>query len=68
MLQESVYAKLALNSTAVEAIVSNIRKNKPAKGLIQILTITEKQYSRMEFILGEKKTDIVNNDGRIVLL
>ena len=29
MLQESVYCKLALNSTAVNAIVDNVHKNKP---------------------------------------
>lgn len=32
MLQESVYCKLALNSTAVNAIVENIHKNKPEEG------------------------------------
>ena len=31
MLQESVYCKLALNSTAVNAIVENIHKNKFTK-------------------------------------
>ena len=29
MLQESVYCKLALNGTAVNAIVDNVHKNKP---------------------------------------
>lgn len=68
MLQESVYAKLLLNNTAAEAITASIRKNKPPKGLIQILTITEKQYSRMEFILGEHQSEVIDTDERLVVL
>ena len=34
MMQESVYCKLAQNSTMADAIVENIRKNKPADGLV----------------------------------
>lgn len=68
MLQESVYAKLLLNSTAVCMIAENVRKNKPPKGLIQILTVTEKQFSRMEFILGEFESDVVDSDERLIIL
>ena len=42
MLQESVYCKM-ITSPSVENSVKNlIYKNKPAEGLVQILTITEK--------------------------
>ena len=34
MMQESVYSKLALNATVAEAIVGNLRKNKPETGLV----------------------------------
>ena len=50
MLQESVYCKLALNSTAVRTIVDNVHKNKPEEGLIQLLSVTEKQYAKMDII------------------
>ena len=50
MMQESVYSKLALNTTVSGAIVNNIKKNKPKTGLVQILVITEKQFSKMEFV------------------
>ena len=46
MLQESVYCKLALNTTAVNGIVDQIHKNKPEEGLLQLLTVTEKQYAK----------------------
>ncbi|MBQ3390546.1 MAG: CRISPR-associated endonuclease Cas2 [Firmicutes bacterium] len=68
MLQESVYCKLALNTTVSNAIVSNIRKNNPSEGLVQVLTITEKQFSRMEFIIGEQSSEILDNDERLVVI
>lgn len=68
MLQESVYSKLALNQTVVLKITESIRRNKPPKGLVQILTITEKQYSKMEFIVGDCSGDIVTSDERFVEL
>lgn len=68
MMQESIYCKLALNNTAVEAIMANLRKNKPTEGLIQVFCITEKQYARAEFILGEMKTEVLNTDERLVEL
>jgi Fe-S cluster assembly protein SufB len=53
MLQESVYCKLALNTTVVNGIVDQIHKNKPEEGLIQLLTVTEKQYAKMELFVGK---------------
>lgn len=68
MLQESVYCKLALNGSAVNSIVENVRKNSPDKGLIQILTITEKQYAKMDMIIGDIKGEVLDNDERLVIL
>lgn len=36
MFQESVYCKLAQNSTVGDAIVENVRKNKPYSGIVQV--------------------------------
>ncbi len=68
MMQESVYCKLAQNSTMAESVVENIRKNKPSDGLVQVLRITEKQFGKMEFVVGTKKNDILNTDERVVIL
>lgn len=68
MLQESVYCKLALNQTAVDAIMANLRKNKPPAGLIQVLCVTEKQFSRCEFILGEMKSDVIDSAERLIVI
>lgn len=68
MLQESIYGKLALNTTAVNAIVGNVKKNKPPAGLVQLLTITEKQYSKMEYIVGEVHSEVLDSDERLIIL
>lgn len=68
MLQESVYCRLVPNSTSGNALVANIKKNRPPDGLVQVLRVTEKQYSTMENIVGNKKSDILDNDERLVIL
>ena len=54
MMQESVYTKLALNNSITNAIRDKIEKNKPPKGIVQMLVITEKQFSSMEYIVRRK--------------
>lgn len=68
MLQESVYCKLALNATAVRGIVDSVRKNSPEEGLVQLLTVTEKQYAKMELITGKVRSEILDSDERLVIL
>lgn len=66
--QESVYSKLALNTTVAQRIAENVRKNKPVEGLVQMLTITEKQYGRMENLVGETQSEVLQSDDRMVIL
>lgn len=68
MMQESVYCKLVANSNAGETVVDNIRKHKPSDGLVQVIKITEKQYSKMDYIVGSKKTDVLDDCERLVFL
>lgn len=68
MLQESIYCKLSPNSTLADAMVQNIRKNKPEKGLVQVLRVTEKQFAKMEYIVGEGHTEVLSSDDRLVIL
>lgn len=68
MLQESVYVKLALNTTTMNTLMNNLEKNKPADGLVQVLLVTEKQYSKMYMLLGENKSEVLNSTERLVFL
>ena len=68
MLQESVYCKLLLNSTAQASLAELLRKNRPSQGIVQMLTITEKQFAKMEYITGEWRSDVIDTDERLVEL
>lgn len=68
MMQESVYCKLALNTSVARGIIENIHKNSPNEGLVQLLTVTEKQYSKMDLIIGEIKKEILDSDERLVII
>lgn len=68
MMQESVYTKIALNATAAGFIMNKVRANKPPDGLVQMLLVTEKQFSKIEFVVGNKKSDVIDSDERLVVL
>ena len=59
---------MALNSTVVNSIVNGIKNNKPPEGIVQIITLTEKQFSKMEIITGEYKVNVLDTDERLVIL
>lgn len=68
MLQESVYCRLLLTPTAEASARKSIRDIKPPKGLVQILSVTERQFAKMELIVGENKSEVVDSDERILVL
>ncbi len=68
MMQESVYTKMALNKNAADSVVETIRKNKPLSGIVQVMVVTEKQYNKMEYIVGQYNGDILNTDERLVII
>lgn len=47
---------------------SNVHKNKPEEGLVQLLTVTEKQYAKMDIIVGDIKREVLDSDERLVIL
>ena len=57
-----------LNQTVLSSVGNGLRKNKPEQGLIQMLTVTEKQFEKMEFLLGDSRGDIINTDERFIEL
>lgn len=68
MHQFSVYSKLLLNNSVNNALLERLKVNNPKKGSITLLTVTEKQFSRMIYLNGEKDTSIANSDARLVFL
>ncbi len=68
MMQESVYTKLALNESVVISTMRDIKSKLPKDGIISVLTITEKQFSSIEHILGSINTDVIINEDKIIVL
>lgn len=68
MHQYSVYSKILLNGTASKAMIERLKQNNPKRGLITLLKVTEKQFSRMIYLSGERDESISNTDSRIVFL
>ena len=68
MLQESVYVKLVLNTTSVKLLEKQLREHKPVEGNICLLTVTEKQYSKMEILIGETQSEVLDTTERVIVL
>jgi CRISPR-associated protein Cas2 len=68
MEQESVYSKLVVNSAAADALSNNVKKNAPVNGLVQLMRVTENQYAKMEYIVGNRQTDVLDSGERLVIL
>lgn len=69
MLQESVYAKLVVNDGAASNALQRLRKNRPPSGLVQVLRVTESQFSTMEYITGNREVyDEVDTMEELMIL
>lgn len=68
MLQESVYLKLCLDGRAASSYVNQVDVIKPREGSVAILTITEKQFADINFLLGDGFSDVISSDERYIEL
>ena len=68
MMQKSVYTKLVINASSVKLVKNKIEKNKPQDGIVQILTVTEKQFASIECIVGERKTNVIDSTERVLII
>lgn len=56
-----------MNNTVASLIKNKLRKLKPKEGLIQILTITEKQFASIEFLCGEAQKTVIDSEERLLI-
>ena len=68
MMQMSVYSKITLNGTASNTVTANLRKNLPKAGTVQTLTITEKQFQNIEFMVGKGQKETIDTQQRLLIL
>ena len=68
MMQESVYCRMLITPSAGRSVVDVIRKNRPSEGIVQVMTVTEKQFASMEYITGEHHSEVIESDERLIIL
>ncbi len=68
MLQKSIYVKMGIDAQVIDLTIKKIKKEVPKNGNIMILTITEKQFSNIEIILGDFNTEVISTDERLIEL
>ena len=68
MMQESVYCRMLITPGAGNAVVETLRRNRPPEGIVQIMTVTEKQFAGMEYLTGTYRSEVVDSDERLVIL
>lgn len=68
MMQQSVYCKLVLNGSQLQSLTTQVIKNKPPNGIVQLLSITEKQFGNILSLVDEAKIDVVNDNNRTLIL
>lgn len=55
MIQFSVYARICNGQEALEKHVKRLKQNAPPRGSVRYLQLTEKQFTDMKVLTGEKK-------------
>lgn len=67
MMQESVYTKIALNTSVADGIMQQVRNHKPPRTSSDANNYW-KTISKMELVVGEEHKDVIDNDERLIIL
>ncbi|MBL0686830.1 MAG: CRISPR-associated endonuclease Cas2, partial [Sulfurospirillum sp.] len=54
MLQYSIYVRVCKGQDIVDKYLNKVMQNLPSSGNVRVLQITEKQYGRMEILVGKE--------------
>lgn len=68
MMQESVYCKMITSPSVQNSCKKLLHDNKPPSGLVQTLCVTEKQFVKMEYVVGESKSDVIDSEESLIIL
>lgn len=55
MLQLSVYMRICRGREAIEKHMRRLRASLPPHGSVRVLELTDRQYARMEILVGQEK-------------
>lgn len=67
MMQYSIYVKSVINQDAANTTINKVRRVLPQHGHVRTMIITEKQYEKMQILLGEEDENIkILGDNRTI--
>ena len=66
MMQKSVYTKLVINNVTSSAVKQRVRNNLQPEGVVELLEITENQFSKIEYLVGEEQQLVIDSLDRLV--
>lgn len=66
MMQKSVYTKLVINNVTSAAVKERVSSNLPKSGVVELLEITENQFSKIEYLVGEEQQLTIDTTDRLV--
>ncbi len=66
MMQKSVYSKLVINNVTSDAVKQKVADNLPPIGVVELLEVTENQFSRIEYLVGKKQTLVEESMERLI--
>ncbi len=66
MMQKSVYSKLVINNVTSLGVKQRLRNNLPREGIVELLEITENQFARIEYLVGEEQQITIDSTDRLI--
>lgn len=67
MIQFSVYARICNGKDRVDKHLQRLNATIPEKGSVRVMQITDKQYERMQILVGTKKNNENSKSDQLVL-
>ena len=55
-----------INNVTSAAVKQRIRENVPNDGIVELLEITENQFSKIEYLVGEEQQLVIDTMDRLV--
>jgi len=66
MMTESVYSKLVMHKSSSDSVKKMIKNELPPKGTVQLLEITERQFSQIDYLLGTSQLKVIQSTERYI--
>lgn len=67
-MQKSVFCKMSIDIQNVDSTIHRLKSKLPSEGVVMSLTVTEKQFASMIYLLGDYKSELLETDERLVEL